>query len=138
MKTFKHVVLLALLFWVPLSFAELAVIVHKSNTDTMSADHLQMIFLGKTKGFPTSGKAVPLDLPENSATRAVFLKSVAKKSPSQFTAYWAKLMFTGKGVPPKVVDTEADMVALVAKNPNIIGFVDAANVTADVRVVAKF
>jgi len=63
---------------------------------------------------------------------------VAKKSQSQFTAYWAKLMFTGKGVPPKVVDTEADMVALVAKNPSIIGYVDAANVTADVRVVAKF
>lgn len=138
MKTFKHVILLALLIWVPFSFAELSVIVHKSNTDTMTPDHLKMIFLGKIKGFPTSGKAVPLDLPEGSAIRALFLKNVAKKSQAQFTAYWAKLMFTGKGVPPKVVDTEADMIALVAKNPSIVGYVDSANVTADVRVVAKF
>ena len=62
----------------------------------------------------------------------------ARLSKSQFTAYWAKLMFTGKGVPPKVVENEADMIDLVAKNPSIIGYVDAANVTADVRVVAKF
>ena len=138
MKLFKQIVLLGLLFWVPLSFAELSVIVHKSNTDEMSADHLKMIFLGKLKGFPTAGKAVPLDLPEGNAVRASFLKNVAKKSQAQFTAYWAKLMFTGKGVPPKVVDTEADMIALVAKNPSIVGYVDSANVTADVRVVAKF
>ena len=138
MNSFKNMLLAALLIWVPVSFAEIAVIVNKKNTDELDANYLQMIFLGKTKGFPSAGKAVPLDLPENSPTRDVFLKSVAKKSKSQFTAYWAKLMFTGKGVPPKVVENEADMIDLVAKNPSIIGYVDAANVTADVRVVAKF
>ena len=138
MKLFTQVVLIGLLGWVPFSFAELAIIVHKSNTDTIAADHLQMLFLGKTKGFPTAGRAVPLDLPENHPIRAAFLKNVAKKSQSQFTAYWAKLMFTGKGVPPKVVDSETDMITLVSKNPSIIGYVDAASVTPDVRVVAKF
>ncbi len=138
MKLFRKIVILALLTWVPISFAELAIIVHKSNPDTMTRDHLQMIFLGKTKGFPSAGKAVPLDLPEGNAARAVFLKKIAKKTQAQFTAYWAKLMFTGKGVPPRIVESEADMVALVAKNPSIIGYVDAAAVTDDVRVVAKF
>ena len=138
MKLFRKFALLALLTWVPISFAELAVIVHKSNTDTLTRDHLQMIFLGKTKGFPSAGKAIPLDLPENNATRSVFLQKIAKKTQAQFTAYWAKLMFTGKGVPPKIVESDADAIALVATNPNIIGYVDASAVTDDVRVVAKF
>ena len=81
---------------------------------------------------------MPLDLEEGSATREVFLSEVVKKSKSQYSAYWAKIMFTGKGVPPKVVTSDKDMIELVSKNPNIIGYVDSANVTPDVRVVAKF
>lgn len=138
MKTLKTMLLAALLIWVPTSFAELAIIVNKSNSDNLDANYLQMVFLGKIKGYPTAGKAVPLDLPEDSPARAMFLKQVVKKTKAQFTAYWAKLMFTGKGVPPKVVENEASMLELVAKNPSIIGYVDAANVTDDVRVVAKF
>lgn len=138
MKLLKQLLLLVLIAWVPISFAELAVIVHKDNKDAMDANYLQMIFLGKAKGFPTAGKAVPLDLEEGSATREVFLKEVAKKTKSQYSAYWAKIMFTGKGVPPKVVASDKDMIDLVSKNPNIIGYVDSASVTGDVRVVAKF
>lgn len=138
MKAFKTMLLAALLIWVPVSFAEIAVIVHKSNADDLDANYLQMIFLGKAKGFPSAGKAVPLDLPESSPLREVFLKQIAKKTKAQFTAYWAKLMFTGKGVPPKVVENEQAMIELVSKNPSIIGYVDAASVTGDVRVIAKF
>ena len=138
MKTLKSMLLAALLIWVPTSFAEIAIIVNKNNPDSLDANYLQMIFLGKTKGFPSAGKAVPLDLPETSPLREIFLKQVAKKTKAQFTAYWAKLMFTGKGVPPKVVGSEKDMLELVSKNPSIIGYVDAASVTGDVRVVDKF
>lgn len=138
MKLFKQIVLSSLIVWAPISFAELAVIVHKDNTDAMTADYLQRIFLGKSKGFPTSGKAVPLDLAEGHPVREAFLQNVAKKTASQFTAYWAKQMFTGKGVPPKLVSSEKDMIDLVSKNPSIIGYVDVASVTADVRVVLKF
>lgn len=138
MKLLKQLLLLVLISWIPISFAELAVIVHKDNKDDMDANYLQMIFLGKAKGFPTAGKVVALDLEESAAIREVFLKEVAKKTKSQFSAYWAKIMFTGKGVPPKVVGSEKDMIDLVSKNPNIIGYVNTANVTADVRVVAKF
>lgn len=138
MKLLKQLLLLVLIAWVPVSFAELAVIVHKDNKDEMDANYLQMIFLGKAKGFPSAGKAVPLDLEQGSATREVFLKEVAKKTKSQYSAYWAKIMFTGKGVPPKIVASDKEMIELVSKNPNIIGYVDSASVTGDVRVVAKF
>jgi len=61
-----------------------------------------------------------------------------KKTQSQYTAYWAKLMFTGKGIPPKEIESEKELVMLVSKNPNLIGYVDASAVTDDVRVVARF
>jgi len=138
MKFIKPMLLALMFAWMPQAFGELAIIVNKSNADNLDADYLQMIFLGKAKGYPSAGKAVPLDLPEDHPIRETFLKNVARKSKAQYTAYWAKLMFTGKGVPPKIVDDEKAMLELVSKNPSIIGYVDASKVTGDVRVVAKF
>lgn len=138
MKNVLKIMLAGSLLWSSAAFAEVAVIVHKSNADDLSPELIQRIFLGKTKGFPSAGKAVPLDLPQDTQSRADFLAKVVKKTQSQYTAYWAKLMFTGKGVPPKEADTANDVVTLVGKNPNMIGYVDASEVTADVRVVAKF
>jgi len=63
---------------------------------------------------------------------------VLKKSASQLKAYWSKLLFTGKGTPPKEIGSDAEMVSLVASNPNMIGFVDAAAVNDSVKVVTRF
>ncbi len=138
MKTLIRLLLAASMVFSGAAFAEVVVIVHQSNTDNLDPEMIQRIFLGKTKGFPTAGKAVPLDLPQDSTARADFLAKVVKKTQSQYTAYWAKLMFTGKGVPPKETDSDKDVVTLVSKNPSLIGYVDAASVTPDVRVVARF
>lgn len=138
MKTLFKIMLAGSLLWASAAYAEMAVIVHKSNADELNQEQIQRIYLGKTKGFPSAGKAVPLDLPQGAALRSDFLAKVVKKTQSQYTAYWAKLMFTGKGVPPKEMDSDKEIIELVAKNPNLIGYVDAANVTGDVRVVATF
>lgn len=138
MKLFMRLLLVALLSWTATAFAEFVVIVHPSNQDNLNLEMVQRIYLGKTKGFPTAGKAVPLDLLPADAARAGFLANVVKKTQPQYTAYWAKLMFTGKGIPPKQIESEKELVMLVSKNPNLIGYVDASAVTDDVRVVARF
>lgn len=138
MKNLLKIALLACIAFSVNTMAELAVVVNISNTDDIPADMIQRIFLGKVKGFPTAGQALPLDLPKNIAIRETFLNAVVKKTETQFSAYWAKIMFTGKGTPPKVVDNELDVLKLVASNPNLIGYMDAAKVTSAVRVVAKF
>ena len=60
------------------------------------------------------------------------------EAPQQLKAYWAKLVFTGQGTPPKEVDNDAAVLKLVAENPNIIGYIDAAAVNSSVRVVGIF
>lgn len=125
-------------FWASSASAEIAIIVNKENTDELDANSIKRIFLGKTKGFPSAGRALPLDLPSGTETKDAFLSKVVGKSQSQYDAYWSKLMFTGKGMPPKISASESEVLGLVAKNPNTIGFIDATKVTADVRVVATF
>lgn len=94
--------------------------------------------MGKTKSFPDGSQAVPVDQNEGSATRATFNEKVLNKSDSQLKSYWSRLIFTGKGTPPKESGTDAEVKALVANNPNIIGYIDSAAVDASVKVVHKF
>jgi len=79
-----------------------------------------------------------LTLKDGTPETEVFRQSALKKSNSQFKSYWSKLAFTGKGTPPKEVNSAADMINAVKADASAIGFIDSAAVTGDVKVVAKF
>ncbi|WP_430460191.1 phosphate ABC transporter substrate-binding protein [Thalassolituus sp. LLYu03] len=119
--------------------AEIAVIVAAGNANgALDQDTISRIFLGKTANFPDGSQAIPIDQNEGSAVRESFNDKVLGKSSSQLKAYWSRLIFTGKGTPPKESGADADIKALVAKNPNLVGYVDASAVDASVKVVFKF
>ena len=54
---------------------------------------------------------------------------------SAIESYWRQQIYSGRGVPPPVKATDADVVAFVAANPGGIGYVSAAADTAGVKVV---
>ncbi len=118
--------------------AEIAVVVHPSNTSEISTADISRIYLGKLKSFPSGGTVVALDQPEGTPARDAFVKQILNKTESQLKAYWSKLVFSGQGQPPKVVDSSAEMLALIAANPNMIGFVDVSEVNDSVKVISKF
>lgn len=119
-------------------YAELAVIVHPSNASSMDKDAITRIFLGKSRAFPSGGESIPIAFPEGTPESDEFSQSILGKTPKQLKAYWAKMIFTGKGTPPKQVPTAQEIVNLVANNPNFIGFVPAGSVSGSVKVVGKF
>lgn len=118
--------------------AEISIIVHPSNAASVSSDDVSRIFLGKKKSFSDGNTVVPINLKEGSDTRETFNSTVLNKNSSQLKAYWSKLVFTGKGAPPKEVASAAEMLKLIANNPNMIGYLDSSAVDASVKVVAKY
>lgn len=137
MKLIKYALWVFMLFG-PLAYAEIAVIVHPSNIDALSQSEVSSIFLGKSRTFPNGKEAVPLQMSDGSSEVTHFNKNVIKKSSSQVKAYWSKMIFTGKGTPPKTVDTADEVIDLVSKNPNFVGFIDASQVTGSVKSVGTF
>jgi len=121
-----------------MAFADVAVIVHPSNGDALDKDSISRLFLNKMKAFPNGTNAVPLALAEGQAATDEFNDKVLNKSASQLTAFWSKLVFTGKGQPPKALGSDAEVVSAVAADPGAIGYVDAGSVDGSVRVVATF
>lgn len=120
------------------AMAEIAVIVNPANGDTIGKDEIQKIYLAKTKTFPGGKTAIPVDQAEGSAVRVEFVSKVIEKDEAQLKSYWSRLIFTGKGVPPKVLGSDAEVKELVNRNTDAIGFIDSASVDDSVKVVGKF
>jgi len=131
----KPITLLFLLMFSTVSFAEIAIVVHPDNNNTLDPKLVARIFTGKLKSFPDGSLAVPIAQADGTSTTQEFNTKVLKKSGSQLKAYWSKLVFTGKGTPPKKVSSDAEMLELIASNPNFIGYVAAGSVGTGVKVI---
>jgi ABC-type phosphate transport system substrate-binding protein len=114
--------------------ADVAVIVHPANNSAFDQSAIERLFLGKNSQFPDGSEAITLNISSGTAVDD-FNSAVLGRSTAQVKSYWSKQIFTGKGSPPKEVGSEASVLDLVANNKNAIGYVDAANVTSDVKVV---
>lgn len=121
-----------------LSHAEIAVIVHPSNGNSISQTDVERIYLAKVKSFADGTAAVPLNHEESTPTRVAFDNDAVGKSESQMKSYWAKLLFTGKATPIKQLASDAEMISAVSSTPGAIGYVDAASVNDSVKVVLSF
>ncbi len=116
-------------------FADVSVIANKGvGTDSITAKEAQKIWLGKKKSL--GGVSVKLsDLPKGNASRDHFYESVVKKNEKKLKAYWAKIVFSGKGTPPKMLSSDSDVISWVASTPGAVGYVDSAAVDDSVKVL---
>ena len=120
------------------ALADIAVVVNPANASAVSADDLNRLFLGRTSNFADGSKATPLNLVEGVAAREEFDTKVLNRSSAQLKAYWSKLVFTGKGTPPKELSDDAAVKAAVAADATAIGYISSSSVDGSVKVVASF
>lgn len=118
-----------------LACADIAVIVSKQTPLTrLEITQVKMVFMGKIGTFPDGSKAIPVDMPK-SPVRTVFYQRVAGKTQLQMATYWSRMMFTGAGMPPQQAESAAEVLARVAADARLVGYVDARNVDDSVNVV---
>ena len=108
----------------------------KSAVKALNPNQVADIFLGKTSRFPDGSLAVPIDHTEDSPARDRFYSQFTGKSASQVKAHWSKVIFTGRGQPPKQVNGSAEAKKAIADNPNAIGYIEQRLVDDSLRVIA--
>ena len=114
-----------------------AVVSSKSPVTALDSAQVADIFLGKTTRFPDGSPATPIDLSEESALRERFYSQYTGKSPAQVKAHWAKIIFTGRGQPPRQALSSAEAKKMIVDNPQAIGYLEASQVDNSVRVLAS-
>ena len=81
-------------------------------------------FLLKKKSKWSNGTSVePADLDSSSEVRAAFSEAVHGRTVASIKNYWQRQIFSGRGVPPKEVKSDSEMVSHVSADPGAIGYV---------------
>lgn len=114
----------------PAFASEIVIVVNPANPATgMTPTQASQFFLGKSPMF------TPVDQADSAPIRAEFYRKVADKDLSEVKAIWSKLVFTGKGTPPKVFHSNAEVKKAIAADPAGIGYIDKSAVDASVKVI---
>lgn len=117
---------------------DVVVIGNKDNAATdVDKAFVAKAFTGDARSWPGGGAMVLIDQAEDSAARTAFYGKVVGKSAGNVKAMWAQLVFSGKAVPPKVIDGDAEVKKAVAANKNAIGYISAGAVDDSVKVLVK-
>ncbi len=104
--------------------------------NNLSKSQISKIFLGKNRRFPNGTRALPLNQSEGTVQRNTFYRLFSGKSPAQIKAHWSKLIFTGRGQPPKEASDNEAVKYLLVNNGVNIGYIDRRAVDDSVKIVA--
>ncbi|MEW5904818.1 MAG: hypothetical protein AB1722_10810 [Pseudomonadota bacterium] len=109
-----------------------------SGIPLLSHDQVVNIFLGRYRKLPDGATAEPLDIDGDSPERREFYERLLGKPLAEINAYWARLVFSGRTLPPEELPTQRAVLARVIHDPVAIGYVERANLNAQVKVVYEF
>lgn len=116
---------------------DVVVVMNRDNANTVDLAYVAKIYSGALKSWPDGSPVFALDQPEDSEIRANFSSQVLHRSVANMRAVWSQNIFTGKGLPPKVISPDLEMKRLVATNRNAIGYIRASQLDSSVKVIDR-
>ncbi len=111
----------------PLRAEEIVVIVNPAAAP-ISREQLADLYLAKSSAF------IPIDQAADSTIYTELYKKATGRESSQVKAIWSRILFTGRGVPPKQLPNSAAVKKAVAANPKAVGYIERSAVDASVKV----
>lgn len=106
-----------------------------SGVERLSRDEVTALFMGRSKKLPSGVTALPIDQAASNPAKAKFYEEVINKGLPEVNSYWARLIFSGQGSPPRQADNVAEVIEIVGSNKGAIGYVPKASVDKRVRIV---
>ena len=104
--------------------ASFNVVVHRNNPiGSITRAELSAIYMKRTRSWGDGREIVPVDQPVSSPVRERFSRSVHGKNVAYVTRYWQRLIFSGRGIPPRQLQNDAAVLELVKNSRGAIGYI---------------
>jgi hypothetical protein len=115
--------------------ADYYVVVNERNpTTSLTQQQALQVFMGRSRFFPGGKPAVPCEVGSDQL-REGFYQALSGLSLPQVTSYWARLMFSGRNLPPQRLDDEDAVAEKVAGDPAAIGWLTRPPTRKGLRTV---
>jgi len=107
----------------------------KNGARTIERRTIEEAFLKKRTRWDDDTAILPVDLTQKSSVRERFSHDMLGRDIAAVRRYWAQVVFSGRGVAPPELATEAEVVKYVASHAGAIGYVSSGIDVAGVKVI---
>jgi ABC-type phosphate transport system substrate-binding protein len=107
----------------------------KAGIARLTQDEVINIYLGRYRRLASGITAEPIDQSADSTLKVQFYRQLVGKSLAEINAYWARLVFSGKTQPPRVVTGSDEAIQRVARHPGALAYIERSQVDSRVTVV---
>lgn len=115
---------------------DVILITNKQNpVSTLSKKKVEYIFLGQTRTWEDNSTIV-FAIQNDTDVHDKFLQEYIHKSNYQYSNYWKRQVFTGKGSPPRSFKDERDMIKFVSETRGAIGYVSSGIKLDNVKTIS--
>ncbi len=136
MRRLYLLIFLLLVAWTDVLHAELVVIVNSDcSVSHMDKNEVVDLYMGRYVAFPNGVSALPIDQPGDSKIREEFYALLTGKTVAQVNAYWARLIFSGRATPPRVMLNVEETLRVVRENKDAIAYLNREDIDETVKVI---
>lgn len=137
MRSLRALLLLAALLASSPNRAEILIVTsNRSGPIELTREQAEKLYLGRSTTLSDGSSASLVDLPNGSVRDEFYLK-LTGKNPAQIQAYWSRLVFTGRALPPREARSMAEARQWLTDTPNLIGYLDRNEPTAGMRILLR-
>ena len=135
-----------LALFAPLAAAQIVIVTSADGRiGELSRQQAEQLYLGRTRSLPDGTPVALADQPAGrlrggggaAAPGDRFYEQLTVKNPSQIRAYWSRMVFTGRALPPQQAENVRELGARLMTDPNLIGYLSAADADPRLKVLLK-
>ena len=106
-----------------------------SGLEKMTKDEVINVYMGRNRKLPSGISAIPLDLSNPLSEKANFYNVMVNKELSEISSYWARLLFSGQGSPPKQLKDADEALEYVMQAKGAIAYIDRKKADKRIKIV---
>jgi ABC-type phosphate transport system substrate-binding protein len=111
------------------------IIVNASNPiSSLTKSTISKYFLKKITKWENGLTVMPVDIKINSELRVQFSNEFLNKRISSVEAYWQNRIFSGRAIPPPILNDEEEILNFVQKTKGAIGYISSIVSISDYRI----
>jgi ABC-type phosphate transport system substrate-binding protein len=116
---------------------DVVVVINKDNSNNIDLAYVAKIYSGALRSWPDGSAVMAIDYPEDADVRVQFSLKILNRSVANMRAIWSQNIFSGKGLPPRVVINDEEIKRTIVANKYAIGYLPASQVDSSVKVIAR-
>lgn len=114
---------------------DLKIVANRSiSADSISADELRKVFLAEQNTLQDGSHVEPV-FERKGPTHETFVREFLRENTSSLQSHYGALVFTGKALMPKFLNSDAEVLIYVTRTRGAIGYVDAYANSDGVKVL---